>query len=181
MERFDGQAYQARFDALAEQGTDVHGEASLVRTLDPRSVLDAGCGTGRVAIELALHDIEVVGVEVDSSMIAEARRRAPELMWVQANLATLTLGRQFDVVVMAGNVPLFCPVAERQALVESSAAHVRQGGAMVAGFQLCEGYGIDDYDQACTAAGLSLAERWSTWDCQGFVDGSEYAVSVHRR
>ena len=51
------------------------------------SVLDAGCGTGRVAIELARHGVDVVGVDVDASMIGEARRRAPELEWVEADLA----------------------------------------------------------------------------------------------
>ncbi|HLX88949.1 MAG TPA: class I SAM-dependent methyltransferase [Acidimicrobiales bacterium] len=191
MSRFDGGAYQARFDALAEQGVDVHGEATFVRSLSPVSVLDAGCGSGRVAIELARHDIEVIGVDVDPSMIAEARRRAPALTWVEADLATLALGRVFDVVVMAGNVPLFCPVEDRRALVRACAAHVGPGGALVAGFQLDRGYGagfrgdsgygLDDYDAACQDAGLALDERWATWDRQPFIDGGDYAVSVHRR
>src|SRR5271169_1210431 len=106
---FDGHAYQARFDELAATGVDVHGEAALVLSFHPKSVLDAGCGTGRVAIELARRGLEVVGVDVDESMIAEARRLDPELTWVRADLATLALGRRFDAVVMAGNVPLFCP------------------------------------------------------------------------
>jgi SAM-dependent methyltransferase len=183
---FDGRAYQARFDALAEKGTDIHGEASLVRSLSPATVLDAGCGTGRVAIELARHGVDVVGVDVDASMIGEARRRAPALEWVEADLAALALGRQFDVVVMAGNVPLFCPPAKRSALVEACAAHVAQGGALVAGFELGRGYGLSDYDAGCLASGLVLAERWATWDRQPFQNGESqehhgYAVSVHRR
>lgn len=191
VDSFDGRAYQARFDNLAENGMDVHGEASLVRSLSPGSVLDAGCGTGRVAIELARHGLEVVGVDMDASMIAEARRLAPALTWVLADLATLALGRQFDVVVMAGNVPLFCPVAERRALAEACASHVAPGGALVAGFQLDrgygagfqvdQGYGLDDYDAACEAAGLTLAERWATWDRQPFIADGTYAVSLHRR
>lgn len=178
---FDGKAYQARFDSLAAQGVDVHGEASLVRSLDPGTVLDAGCGTGRVAIELARHGIEVVGVDIDASMITEARRRAPGLVWIQADLATLALGRHFDVVVVAGNVPLFCPAAERRALVEACATHVASGGSMVAGFQLDQGFGIVDHDLACGEAGLTLANRWSTWDCEPFTGESRYAVSLHRR
>ena len=178
---FDARTYQARFDSLAETGMDVHGEASLIRSLSPKSVLDAGCGTGRVAIELARHGIEIVGVDIDAEMIAEARRRAPELVWVQADLATLALGRYFDVVVLAGNVPLFCPMATRPALIDSCAAHVIPGGTMVAAFQLDRGYDLDDYDPACAAAGLTLMERWATWDRQPFVDGARYAVSVHRR
>lgn len=178
---FDGKAYQARFDSLAERGVDVHGEASLVRTLDPGSVLDAGCGTGRVAIELARHGIDVVGVDFDASMIAEARHRAPRLEWIVADLATLDLGRAFDVVVLAGNVPLFCPESRREALVEACAAHVASGGSMVAGFQLDRGYGLEDYDSACQESGLTLANRWATWDRRPFTAEYRYAVSVHRR
>jgi len=181
MANFDGREYQARFDALAEQGIDVHGEAALVRSFDPASVLDAGCGTGRVAIELARHGIEVVGVDIDGSMIGEAKRLAPELRWVEADLATLTLGRVFDVVVLAGNVPLFCTAAQRPALIKACAAHVAEGGAMIAGFQLDRGFSLGDYDSATKAAGLTLVERWSTWNCEPLVLEGAYAVSVHRR
>ncbi len=181
MGNFDGTSYQARFDALAEQGVDVHGEANLVRTFHPTSVLDAGCGTGRVAIELARHGIDVVGVDVDGSMLAEARRLAPGLTWVQADLATLSLGRTFDVVVLAGNVPLFCAAATRRALVEACAAHVVSEGLMIAGFQLGRDYDLQDFDQAWKGAGLTLEHRWATWDGQPYLDGAGYAVSVCRR
>jgi len=178
---FDGKEYQARFDALAAAGVDVHGEAALVCAYCPESVLDAGCGTGRVAIELARRGIATLGVDIDESMIREARRLAPELDWWQSDLATLALERRFDVVVLAGNVPLFCPVMERSALVASCAAHVDVRGRLIAGFELDRGYGIADYDAACEAAGLYLEDRWSTWDRQPRVAASGYAVSVHRR
>lgn len=180
MPQFDGRAYQARFDVLAAGGMDVHGEATLVRSLRPTTVLDAGCGTGRVAIELGRHGIDVLGIDTDASMIAEAKRLAPEMAWVQADLATLALDRRFDVVVLAGNVPLFCPVATRSALVARCAAHVISGGTMIAGFELERGYELDDYDTACETAGLMLTDRWSTWDGQPFHNESKYAVSAHR-
>lgn len=179
--KFDGREYQARIDALTKEGTDMHGEASLVRTFRPNSVLDAGCGTGRVAIELARHGIDVVGADIDESMIAEAKHMAPELQWIKADLATLALGRVFDVVVLAGNVPLFCEKASRPALITSCAEHVVTGGLMVTGFQLNRGYALTDFDQQCTDAGLTLLNRWATWDGQPFGKDSEYVVSIHRR
>jgi SAM-dependent methyltransferase len=181
MSRFDGAEYQARFDALAATGADMHGEATLVRSFAPASVIDAGCGTGRVAIELARHGIDVVGVDVNASMIAEARRLAPGLAWVEADLAGFDLGRTVDVVVLAGNVPIFCPAARRAALVASCAAHIAPGGAMLAGFGLGRGYDLADYDEACGAAGLVIDGRYSTWDRQPSGPGDDYAVSLHRR
>ena len=47
-----GQRYAERFDRLEASGASVHGEADFVAALHPASVLDAGCGTGRVGIEL---------------------------------------------------------------------------------------------------------------------------------
>ncbi len=178
---FDGEAYQARFDALEAQGMDIHGEAGFVLSYRPASVLDAGGGTGRVAIELARRGVDVTGGDVDRSMIAEARRRAPGLDWVAADLATLDLGRRFDVVVLAGNVPLFCPAKDRPALVRACAAHVAAGGRLVAGFQLDDRYALGDWDEGCRASGLSLSERWSTWERDVYRDGDPYAVSVHIR
>src|SRR4051794_27633905 len=185
---FDGEDYQRRFDALAATGFDVHGEAALIRSLLPRddaaSVLDAGCGTGRVAIELSRHGVETLGVDADASMIATARRRAPALEWVEADLTDLATalapGRAFTVVVLAGNVPLFTPPGSEHALVTACAARVAHGGGMVAGFQLGRGYDLAAYDASCASAGLVLEDRFATWDRAPFI-GGDYAVSVHRR
>jgi SAM-dependent methyltransferase len=178
---FDGEAYQRRFDQLSASGADVHGEADFVRGLSPSSVLDAGCGTGRVAIELARSGIEVVGVDADPSMLATARSRGAAVTWVLADVASLDLGRCFDVVVMAGNVPLFTPPDTQAALVAGCARHLATDGRLVAGFQLNRGYGVEAYDEDCAAAGLALAQRWATWDREAWVDGSSYAVSEHIR
>ena len=178
---WDGGKYQERFDALAASGVDVHGEADFVMTLSPHSVLDAGCGTGRVARELAARGIDVMGVDAEPSMIAEAQRRDPELAWVTADLAELDLGRTFDVVVMAGNVLLFTLPGTNAAVVAGCARHLAPGGALVSGFSLGRGYELDEYDEHCEAAGLALDARWSTWDQAEFPGDEGYAVSVHRR
>ena len=146
----------------------------------PRSVLDAGCGTGRVAIELARRGVEVVGVDADSSMIAAARDRAPAIDWHHADLADFDLGRQFDIVVMAGNVPLFTAPGTEPGLVAGCARHVSPGGALVAGFQLDRGYSLADYDRDTAHVDLQPAERYATWDGARYAGGA-YAVSVHRR
>jgi len=177
---WDGDAYQRRFDALAESGVDVHGEAAFVASFAPRTVLDAGCGSGRVASELTRHGIGTIGIDRDRSMIATARTLAPDLDFRVEDVVSARLGMTFDVVVMAGNVPLFTPEGTQVALVAGCARHIAAGGRLVAGFQLGRGYGVADYDAACAAAGLGLEERWATWDRAPFADDADYAVSVHR-
>src|SRR5258708_2152218 len=109
MTRGGGDESQRRFDELATRGVDVHGEATFVLGRAPGSVLDAGCGTGRVAIELARHGVEVVGVDADPSMLATARSKAPAIEWHAPALSTLYLGRVFDALLLAGTGPPFTP------------------------------------------------------------------------
>lgn len=178
---WDGDEYQRRFDALAASGADVHGEADFVGRFSPRSVLDVGCGTGRVAIELARRGVETVGVDADPSMIATARRRAPELRWVDADATALALGETFDVVLLAGNVPLFTAPGTSPALLAACARHVAPAGVLVAGFSTDRHYSLAAYDADAMAAGLELIERFATWDGGPHATESSYAVSIHRR
>ena len=176
---WEGDQYQQRFDALAAAGVDVHGEADFVAGLCPTSVLDAGCGTGRVARALARRGIDVIGVDADPSMIATARRLSPDLIWLVDDLTRFDLGRRFDVVVMAGNVPIFTPEGTEPALVARCARHLAPGGALVTGFQLGRGYSLSDFDAHCRSAGLECVGRWATWSGDRFT-GADYAVSLHR-
>jgi SAM-dependent methyltransferase len=183
--QWEGDAYQRRFDELASSGVDVHGEAAFVirsalPDRAPSSVLDSGCGTGRVAIELARRGIEVVGVDVDASMLETARRNGPAIEWHHHDLTTLDLGRVFDVVLLAGNVPLFTPPGTHRALIAGCARHVAPDGALVVGFQLGRGYDLDRFDDDCDAAGLAPEQRFSTWQGDPFTADAGYAVSIHR-
>jgi SAM-dependent methyltransferase len=173
---WSGADYQRRFDDLAASGVDVHGEAAFVMRFSPSTVLDAGCGTGRVAIELARRGVNVVGVDIDPSMLSTAQLIAPDVEWIEHDVGSLDLGRTFDVVVMAGNVPLFTPPGTQRALIAGCARHV--GGVLVSGFQLQRGYSLSEFDDDCAAAGLELVERYATWDGEPFA-GGDYAVSVH--
>jgi SAM-dependent methyltransferase len=160
----------------------MHGEATFVETLGVRSVLDAGCGTGRVTIELARRGLEVAGLDADPGMLSAARAKAPDLDWVLADLSDFDLsGRRFDAAVMAGNVMIFVVPGTEGAVLERLAAHLRPGGRVVAGFQLIPGrLSLEHYDRLAGAAGLTLAQRFATWERDPWTPGGDYAVSVHR-
>jgi SAM-dependent methyltransferase len=177
---------------LAASGTDVHGEATFcagIAAVGSR-ILDAGCGTGRVAIRLAELGYDCVGVDVDEAMLAEARMASTGLTWVGSDLVLLRgvdLGC-FDLVIAAGNV---IPLLDRgtEAMVVSNLADLlATDGVLVAGFGLDADHlpldsapvGLADYDAWCDAAGLRLVNRYATWGGDRY-EGGGYAVSVHRR
>ena len=180
-DQVDLAGYDDRWQAIAAAGGNPHGEADLVAGYRPGSVLDAGCGTGRVAVELARRGIEVLGVDADADMVAAARAKAPDLTWLVADLARLALDRAFDLVVLAGNVVPYVAAEDRAGAVANCARHLRPGGHLVAGFVLREGWPtVEDYDGWCAAAGLRPVDRFATWE-RGPWNGGDYAVSVHRR
>ena len=175
--------YRARFERIGADGKSAHGEADFIESLQPTSVLDAGCGMGRVAIELHRRGIEVEGVDLDPDLLAYARRDEPDVVWHEADLATMSLGRTYALVAMPGNVMIFCRVEDRGAVVATATAHLEADGLLVAGFTLVQkrdALTLEEYDGYCAAAGLSLGDRFATWDRQPYA-GGDYAVSVHQR
>lgn len=176
-----GEAYDATYERRAAAGENVHGEADFIGRFEPDSVLDAGCGTGRVGCELARRGLEVVGVDIDPKMLATARYKAPNVDWRLADLATVDLGRTFDAVVMAGNVMIFLAPGTEHTVVANMARHLRPGGLLIAGFQLMpRRLTIERFDEVARRAGLVLAERWSTWNRDACGAADDYAVSVHQ-
>jgi SAM-dependent methyltransferase len=179
--------YDGRWKSLSAAGQNIHGEADLVEALLRESggsrVLDAGCGTGRVAIELAARGFSVTGVDADAEMLAIARDKAPELSWMTADLADLNgaVDDRFDLVVLAGNVMIFLDPGTEERVLQGLAGRLVPGALLVAGFQLRpDRLAIDEYDRIAVAAGLESVARWSTWTRDPF-NGADYAVSVHRR
>lgn len=190
-----GQEYDAPYEARAQAGIDVHGEANLVekllgselnqvQTTAPYCVLDAGCGTGRMSIELARRGVEIVGVDLDEVMLSQARKKAPHLDWRLGDLSRIDLGKQFDMVVMAGNVMIFLTPGSEAATLANMARHLKPNGLLVAAFELTPRtwthMSTERYDNLAAQAGLTRVARWSTWDQAPWHVGDSYAVSVHR-
>ncbi len=182
--------YDEAWTQLAAAGRDPHGEVAFLERLHERypdvtgPILDAGCGTGRVAIELARRGHQTAGTDIDADMLGHARAKAPHLQWHLGNLATVDLARRFGVVMMAGNVILFVEAEDRPAAIANVARHIETGGLFVAGFQLARGDGrvpVADWDAWTASAGLDLVERWATWNDDLWVSTSDYVVSVHQR
>ncbi|MFB9378080.1 class I SAM-dependent DNA methyltransferase [Kineococcus gynurae] len=186
--------YAARFDELAAEGEDLDGEARLVRRLlpPPARVLDAGCGTGRVSVRLAGWGYDVVGCDVDATMVEEARARCPGVEFHAADLAGLrpaAIGGPVDLVLLAGNVVPLLEPGSLVAAAQGVAAVLRPGGVLLAGFGLgqehlpegCPPLPWAAVEDACRVAGLRTEDRWSTWagDPAGVDDG--YVVARWRR
>jgi len=191
-----GREYDAPYEARAAAGIDVHGEANLVEHLlasplnqtqapPPYRILDAGCGTGRMAIELARRGIEIVGVDLDEVMLTQARAKAPELDWRLGDLSEIQFDQTFDAIVLAGNVMIYLTPGTEAATITNLATYLKPGGLLVAAFELSpppwSRLTLAVYDELTRAVDLTLVARWSTWEQTPWRPGDDYAVSVHRK
>jgi 2-polyprenyl-3-methyl-5-hydroxy-6-metoxy-1,4-benzoquinol methylase len=179
--------YDQRWDAMAARGDSIHGEADFVeRLIGDRKVrlLDAGCGTGRLAIEMVKRGHHAVGVDLDPDMIELAATKAPHVNWHVADLSKLSLGDKFDVIVMAGNIPLFCAPSSQAAIIKSLADHVDHDGYLISGFSLesrSDAYLRVNYQRDALAAGLTEVAVYSTWDENPSGDTDDYTVMLYQK
>lgn len=181
-----GDEYDARWARLASSGETIHGEADLVdgllRGTGGGRVLDAGCGTGRVAVELARRGHSVVGVDADAGMLDAAHTKSAGIEWVLADLGDLEgrVNATFDLIVLAGNVMIFLDPGSEGRVLGQLADRLSPNGLLVAGFMIKpDRLQLDEYDRLTATLGLELEQRWATWDREPFANG-DYAVSVHR-
>jgi SAM-dependent methyltransferase len=127
------------------------GEAEIVHAaLAPgASVLDLGCGTGRIAHPLLALGHPVVGVDQSAAMLAHLRGVEP----VCAPIAGLDLGRRFGGVLLASHLVEIPETEVRQPILDTARRHLATDGRVVA--QL---YPPGWFDGALDGAGGYLGE-----------------------
>jgi SAM-dependent methyltransferase len=104
------------------------GEPEIVHAAVPpgASLLELGCGTGRLLRPLAALGHPVVGVDESAAMLAYVA----DLPTVPGRIETLDLGRDFDVVLLASTMINTEPEL-RQAFLAACRRHVGPEGVVV--------------------------------------------------
>jgi len=117
--------------------------AGMAATLGRRGIgagatlLDAGCGTGRYAVELARRGFVVTGVDRSPALLEEAVARARaaggdlRVRFERADLLALAAGSAYDVVVCRGVLNDLIDAGGRSAVFGVFARALRSGGALL--------------------------------------------------
>ena len=134
------------------------GEPELIHSVIPAgaSVLDLGCGVGRIAHPLIRLGHPVVAVDESSEMLAHVRGAET----VHSKIEDLDLGRTFDCVLLMSNLVNTSDERRRAAFLRTCRRHVAADGAVL----------IERYDP-------KLRIREGVWDgAYGGVD-----ITLERR
>ena len=91
------------------------------------SILELGCGTGRITHPLVALGHEVVAVDESPEMLAHVR----DAETVCAPIEGLALGRRFDAVLLASHLINVADEPIRNALLAACREHVAAGGCVI--------------------------------------------------
>ena len=91
------------------------------------SVLDLGCGTGRLARALLAHGARVTAVDNSAEMLAAL---PPEVEAVHADIEALALGRSFDAVLLASTLVNHPGSGVRSAFLAAARRHLHTDGTL---------------------------------------------------
>ena len=107
----------------------MHGEDQLINAaIEPgSSILELGCGTGRITRPLVALGHQVVAVDESPDMVA----RVTETETICSTIGDLRLDHRFDVVLMMSYLINVADDEERLCLLRTCAHHVRPGGVVL--------------------------------------------------
>lgn len=71
----------------------------LYRVSPSASIAELGCGTGTMTGLLAEEGLDVMGLDISSDMLAEARKKYPDISFLEADMRDFKLPEKRDVIV----------------------------------------------------------------------------------
>lgn len=80
---------------------------SLFKKNNVKSVLDIGCGTGKIDKLLKDKGYEISGIDNNKEMIEHAQRNYPEITFKQMEAQSFRLNRKFDAIIALDSVLTF--------------------------------------------------------------------------
>ena len=96
------------------------------------SVLNVGCGGGKNVFNLK-RKFEVTGLDISLSMLTLARELNPQCIFVQSDMRTFTLKKQYDAILIDDAVAYMTTEEALQSLFSRAYEHLSPGGVMVVG------------------------------------------------
>jgi SAM-dependent methyltransferase len=97
----------------------------------PSSILDLGCGTGKLCCTLAKLGHDVTGIDPATAMlnIAKTQPCAERVGWVESSAQNYDSHRRFDLIVMTGHVfQILLTDTEALAVLEKMRGHLKPRG-----------------------------------------------------
>lgn len=120
--------YDKKHDFVAEYGK---GLLEFVPKNDRQAILDLGCGTGVLTVQLADLCHKVVGVDSSQSMLEKAKQQFSNIEFMVCDALTLPFENEFDVVFSNA---VFHWISDHDALLKSINKVLKPQGLLICEF-----------------------------------------------
>ncbi len=128
MGEWNAALYDKKHDFVAEYGK---GLLEFVLEKKEQRILDLGCGTGTLTVQLKNFAESVIGVDSSENMIKRAQEQYPDLDFAVCDALALPFENQFDVVFSNA---VFHWIADHNALLKNVHKVLKPGGLLVCEF-----------------------------------------------
>src|SRR4051812_37849275 len=119
------------YDAVVPSAAALQPEEGARLLAGRRTIVDAGCGTGRHAAFLAERGLDVIGIDSSAAMIEVARGRTDAAEFLVADLFTWRPSPSVDGVLCRGVLNEVTDDDDRQLGLDSLWGMLRRGGLLV--------------------------------------------------
>ena len=105
---------------------------ALAESIDARSIVDLGCGTGLLTRSLARTGRTVIGVDPSRTMLDYARRQpgSESVTWIHGDASALAPDRSIDLAICTGNAIMHISPEQLPLTLKLLAAALRPGGTL---------------------------------------------------
>lgn len=114
----------------AEAGA-LKGLIGRYKQTDGNELLDVACGTG-LHLPYIVDDYQVTGVDLSEQQLEAAKKRLPDLTFVQGDMRNFDLQHQFDVVTcLFSSIGYVYPLEDLKEAVGNMSEHLKPGGVLL--------------------------------------------------
>lgn len=156
--------YDKKHDFVAEYGK---GLLEFIPDNAEQTILDLGCGTGRLTAQLSDFGSKVIGVDSSENMIDKAKEQFADIEFMVCDALELPFENEFDVVFSNA---VFHWISDHDALLNNVRKVLKAGGVLV-----CE-FGADGniaaienaFMKVCSSFGYDYKPKFNFPTCESF-------------
>lgn len=120
------------FDYHEDTSLEVDGLTKLIGTPDEKSILDLGCGYGRISAPLRNRGYQVLGYDLSPTLLKHASQQDPGGIWIRGDMRELPFRNGIDTVISLFNaIGYFEEEDQNFAVLRSVAEVLSPGGIFV--------------------------------------------------
>src|ERR1039457_3545618 len=128
----------ARYYDLIYSWKDYQKEAATIQRLIARykrskgkDLLEVACGTGR-HIQYLKDKFHVLGTDISAGMLGVARQNVKGMHFQRADMVTLNLGKEFDVILcLFSSIGYVKTSADLKRTLQNFGRHLKKGGVVI--------------------------------------------------